>query len=97
MNKRVEHISELSQSDKEFIVRALQAFYALKDIDENCDGYYVDLFNALYVDVKKLSYDSLAQKFHISFSKLKRFVKSVDALAVELLQNKDIYLQLFKF
>lgn len=68
------------------MITALQKYYSIKDLDE-CTNF-LGIFNALYVDNVKLSYDEVAAKFYISINTLKRYIKKFNSLAEKLLKVK---------
>ena len=63
------------------IVSELQKYCLLKDIEEGRSNFYYSIFNALYVNKEKLSFDEIAAEFFIDVKTLYKYRIKFNLLA----------------
>ena len=71
----------MDQHNVSEIILELQKYCKLRDLDERRDNYYFGIFNALYVNKEKLSFDEIAAEFFIDVKTLYKYRIKFNLLA----------------
>jgi len=82
MNKRKKMFLDYKTSENLDLIKRLQEYYAVKDIDDGKN--YLKIFNDLYVSKEKYTLNYIAYKFFVSFNTLQNYIKMFNELAQKL-------------
>jgi len=76
--------------------RRLGEYFKLKTLDLDTYNYF-DIFNALYTDSVKRTFDDIAREFGIGLSTLYRIRKQIVKLTEELIRKENYFYKYIDF
>jgi len=84
MNRKRTFLDECLEYGNFQLIARLKDYCLFKDLEEGLANFYKGIFNALYTDKEKLSYDKIAAKFFICRNTLDNYIKRFNDLAQKL-------------